>query len=69
VLHEYNFQHPMFCYIGRQLQKRGTLQNELEGMRRSWLWKFIKPLRLIDDYLRARRRQKHHRERAVTSHV
>ena len=59
---------PMYGYVERLLKNQQQLQVTLESMQQSWSWKFLAPLRWIDDFLRAQRRKRHLQKRAVTDH-
>ena len=60
--------HPLSGYLDRLVKKREVLKGELSAIHQSWSWKFMAPLRVVDDYLHRQRRKKHLKSRAVTSH-
>ena len=68
IMHEYTALAPMYAYLDRLLKKRSRLKRVVSEIRESWMWKFIAPLRYVDDKLRERRRNKHLQNRAVVSH-
>lgn len=66
---EYDRLFPMFCYLDRLLKKRRKLNRQYQDCRRSFVWKLTKPLRLIDDVLRKRRRQAKMKKKAIVDYA
>jgi hypothetical protein len=68
IMNEYTTLAPMYAYLDRLLKKRSRLKRVVSEIRESWMWKFMAPLRFIDNKLRERRRKKHLQNRAIVSH-
>ncbi len=53
---EYIQMMPIYNYVESLLEKNKRLEREIRGMRKSWSWKIMRPLRLVEQILRSRRR-------------
>lgn len=53
---EFSHVYPIYCYLDKILKDNKNSKREIKIMQRSLPWKLIYPLRLIDNFLRVRRR-------------
>jgi hypothetical protein len=66
---QYKKMEALYCYMDKVGKKNRELEKELRSLKRSIPWKLTYPLRVIDNLLRARRRQKRHQDKLLTSYA
>ena len=66
---EFLTSYPMYCYFDNVFKANKKLKKELQTMQRSIPWKLVYPLRLIDNFLRSRRRKARELKRLVKSYA
>lgn len=59
---------PMFRYLDSLLKKEKALQRNLRSIKRSVPWKITYPLRVVDDFLRMKRKQAREKRRLIKAY-
>lgn len=68
LMQEFDKVYSIYAYINKLLKKNKQLEKNMRSMRKSIPWRLIYPLRIIDDFLRSRRKKVREQNRLVKTY-